>query len=938
MFYNQQNKDFSYQLYSFKSQNNELVPITLKGIQYQCQIVNNILKTNLTQRFINESNSYYSDSIYYFPIEQDTCLQSFQAKYDNKIVNAVVKEKMDALDEYQQNKNSGNLVLYAENQKIQNEQYCKIQLGNLQPNQQVEIIITFSSQINCMLNKYYVARIPLQYCEDEISVKTSKNLLTLDLFCTGRITYAESRGLQTEKLIIDENITKFNLKQASASKDIDFFELVFQFEGMFEPQIIFGNTRLFNEEQVKKEILGERHSVLISFIPNFNKDISCEIDDSIKAAISSEKDIFSDEFQETVNQELVDYLSLSKSEFIFLLDRSASMEGLPIKRACEALILFLKSLPNDSYFNVLSFGSEFEMLFPSSRKYNNQNLEIAIKIISNYTANLLGTEIYNPLSCIYTKKRIQKYNRQIFLLTDGHVSNRDEVLNLIKKNNQFDRVHTIGFGSDADKYLVNKSAFYGKGISRIVDFKSDLSRIVLQMLCQSLTPIFIDLKIIYDTSIIESTYPCSNNLPFVIKDEIVNIHLFFKPGVDISDLNDEQKKIIIEYYDSCQDKIIQKELSLVIQDSFNSNFELQEAVFKIGKQLFLNEKMVQRKRIDNKQLFLNDERTQSRQIDEYIQQSIDYQILTQETALICVVETLDDQQKAKYQDLFYEQNGIPRIPPAPPLFAQNNQLPEPIIYVTSKAPPPPPLPLHFIQNNIPLPIITQPFQQKNPPVVSLYLSPDAPNSPPLSLPLINKTLPVFLNQILPPPPPAFLNQMLPPPPLGLLLNNQQSLVAQQPTHPQIFIENYKFQNYIPQCQTNSNNFVSQNCKIQYIENQDQPEEYPCEKEYNNFQNMQLEDFLRLADSQGVWKFNEILINQSLGLEKNIYEQMCSQFLTNDALMTLLMIIILEIKFSDQKPKWLLISKKAVIFIKSQIKQQYDLQTLKQRIIQQVVQQ
>lgn len=65
-----------------------------------------------------------------------------------------------------------------------------------------------------MLNKYFIANIPLIYCEDEVSAKLGKNALTLDLFCTGKISYAESRGYPVEKIMIDDNTARFNLSHA----------------------------------------------------------------------------------------------------------------------------------------------------------------------------------------------------------------------------------------------------------------------------------------------------------------------------------------------------------------------------------------------------------------------------------------------------------------------------------------------------------------------------------------------------------------------------------------------------------------------------------------------------------------------------------------------------------------------------------------------------
>jgi len=53
------------------------------------------------------------------------------------------------------------------------------------------------------------------------------------------------------------------------------------------------------------------------------------------------------------------------------------MGGSRIQKAKEALVLFIKSLPQDTYFNVISFGSGSSSLFPKSVKYNDKEVNFS---------------------------------------------------------------------------------------------------------------------------------------------------------------------------------------------------------------------------------------------------------------------------------------------------------------------------------------------------------------------------------------------------------------------------------------------------------------------------------------------------------------------------------------------------------------------------------
>ena len=121
-------------------------------------------------------------------------------------------------------------------------------------------------------------------------------------------------------------------------------------------------------------------------------------------------------------------------EFIFVVDRSGSMSGSYIKEAAETLVLFLKSLPEACYFNIIGFGSRYEKLFPENVPYNQANLDKAIAHTEELQANLGGTQLYEPLEYIFRQPLNPHLTRQVFVLTDGSVSNTAQVTDLVRKN------------------------------------------------------------------------------------------------------------------------------------------------------------------------------------------------------------------------------------------------------------------------------------------------------------------------------------------------------------------------------------------------------------------------------------------------------------------------------------------------------------------------
>jgi hypothetical protein len=134
------------------------------------------------------------------------------------------------------------------------------------------------------------------------------------------------------------------------------------------------------------------------------------------------------------------------------------MGGNSIDEARNALQLCLRSLPAGILFNVVGFGSTFRKLFPKSRPYDETSLAEASAHAKTLEADLGGTEILGALESVLLPAVPEGTRRQLFILTDGEVSNTEEVLALVREHAATSRAFTFGIGAGASAHLVWSSS------------------------------------------------------------------------------------------------------------------------------------------------------------------------------------------------------------------------------------------------------------------------------------------------------------------------------------------------------------------------------------------------------------------------------------------------------------------------------------------------
>lgn len=154
-------------------------------------------------------------------------------------------------------------------------------------------------------------------------------------------------------------------------------------------------------------------------------------------------------------------------------------------------------MPENSKFNIISFGTNSTKMFTKSQDYNNEEiLQTVIEKVQKFEANLGGTELQKPIASLLKQECDPTTPRSIFLITDGGIKNPQIVVRNVKNNSNNTRVFTFGIGSDCSVQLVKELAKAGGGIYNFVsDDETNLNAKVIRSLKVASKPAFTDIKI-----------------------------------------------------------------------------------------------------------------------------------------------------------------------------------------------------------------------------------------------------------------------------------------------------------------------------------------------------------------------------------------------------------------------------------------------------------
>ena len=515
--------------------------------------------TELTQYFTNPLDNAIELSIS-FPIKEEIDLSKFVVTRGEKVVLSKVMAKEKAEEKYSDSIASGNQGFISRyDEQIKN---YSVNIGNINPKQKIKLDTIFIQMLGSqdmsyefdIMEKYptfhykelnqneprnkiikanfkiqaqsKITRLIAPFLDEEAKKNSSYDVVFSDDFKKAEIKYIKNQDDQ--KNVIKEPFLRSKNQGGFPGK-------------VNQPTFYSSFCLLFRTENMNKPILYYQYN------PEF-KEIAYSINYVYPSKALQNVPIPSQPDQDNT---ISYYSKYEKSDindtpglFIFLIDQSGSMSGKSIYLVKQALLLFIQSLPAGSYFQLIGFGSTFNKYNEEPVEYNQENVSNIIKIINDLKANMGGTNISGPLDAVYKDNIYSKINlsKNIFLLTDGQVHDREQCVNLITTNSNKFRIHALGIGNDFYKVLIERSGKLGKGSSSFVENIENINSAVIETLNKCLRPYITDIQFNfknYQNNNNNALIKCNPINNFTYQNEIMNYSFLLNENnkIDIDNLS-----------------------------------------------------------------------------------------------------------------------------------------------------------------------------------------------------------------------------------------------------------------------------------------------------------------------------------------------------------------------------------------------------------------
>ncbi len=185
-------------------------------------------------------------------------------------------------------------------------------------------------------------------------------------------------------------------------------------------------------------------------------------------------------------------------EYIFVLDVSGSMNGYPLDTAKDLIWDMTTGLRRTDKFNLILFANDTILLSEKSLLATDRNIKAALKLVDEQKGGG-GTSLLPALKDAINIPKSDNIARSIVIITDGYISNEQEIFDTIEQNMDTASFFPFGIGSGVNEYLIKGIAGTGLGEAFIVTDSEDAEESASRFKTYIESPLLTDITVDFDS-------------------------------------------------------------------------------------------------------------------------------------------------------------------------------------------------------------------------------------------------------------------------------------------------------------------------------------------------------------------------------------------------------------------------------------------------------
>jgi Ca-activated chloride channel homolog len=440
-------------LFANKDGSTQIAAVQL-GTDMNVSVSGNIARVRVTQAFRNTSSEWMA-ATYLYPMPEDAAVDSLKMTVGQRVIIGHIKKREEAREIYETAKQEGKKAGLVEQQR---PNMFTSEVANVGPGETVLIVVEYQMPLR-QLDGTFSLRLPLvvgpRYVSPQSLTSSAKEKEADTITAAPIIDPKRAAKINPVSITV-----QLNPGFVPANIDSPYHKIAVDGKGAVRTiRLAAGTVPADKDFELKwrsasadpvlslyKEQVGDKHYVMASITPPVADTVSF----------------------------------IPPREMIFVIDNSGSMGGTSMDEAKASLLHALSTLRPQDYFNVIRFDDSMTQLFTTSVPASEAKIVEAKAFTQQLEADG-GTEMLPALKAALIDQGVTDRNkvvRQIIFLTDGSISNEQEMLASIGADQGRSRVFMVGIGSAPNNYLMSKMANMGRGIYTNI---SDVQEVTVKM-------------------------------------------------------------------------------------------------------------------------------------------------------------------------------------------------------------------------------------------------------------------------------------------------------------------------------------------------------------------------------------------------------------------------------------------------------------------------